>query len=57
MQVATLERELAAQDPAPLTAELEACQARLRQAQAACASKEAAVRELRERLQQQSRSV
>lgn len=57
VQVASLERELAAQDTAPLAAELEACQARLRQTQAACGSKEAALRELRERLEQQTRPV
>lgn len=51
----SLEQALAAQDPAPLLAELEACQARLRQSQAACGSKDAAVRELRERLEQQTR--
>ncbi|PRW61371.1 leucine-rich repeat containing [Chlorella sorokiniana] len=54
-KVDSLEQALAAQDPAPLLAELEACQARLRQSQAACGSKEAAVRELRERLEQQTR--
>ncbi|KAL4423912.1 hypothetical protein ABPG75_001213 [Micractinium tetrahymenae] len=54
-KVTSLERDLAAQDSAPLAAELEGCQARLRQAQAACGSKDAAVRELRERLEQQTR--
>lgn len=55
LQVDGLEQALAAQDRAPLLAELEGCQARLRQAQAACGSKEAALRELRERLEQQTR--
>lgn len=55
LQVGELERELAACDPAPVLEELEACQARLRQSQAACGSKEAAVRELRQRLEQQTR--
>ena len=55
LQVGELERELAARDPAPVLEELEACQARLRQSQAACGSKEAAVRELRQRLEQQTR--
>lgn len=50
-----MEQALAAQDPALLLAELEACQARLRQSQAACGSKDATVRELRERLEQQTR--
>lgn len=54
-KVADLERDLEAQDPAPLAAELDTCQSRLRQAQAACGSKDAAVRELRERLEQQTR--
>ncbi len=54
-QVDSLEQALAAQDPAPLLAELESCQARLRQSQAACGSKDAALRELRERLEQQTR--
>lgn len=54
-QVDGLEQELAQQDPVPLLGELESCQARLRQAQAACGSKEAALRELRERLEQQTR--
>ncbi|KAL4856690.1 Transcription initiation factor TFIID subunit 14b [Chlorella vulgaris] len=52
-----LEQRLAASDPAPLLAELEACQARLQHSQAACASREAAVRELRQRLQQESSLV
>lgn len=55
LQVDSLEQALAAQDPAPLLAELEACQGRLRQSQAACGSKDAALRELRERLEQQTR--
>lgn len=50
-----LEQQLARQDPAPLVEELEAAQARLRHAQAACGSKEASLRELRERLEQQTR--
>lgn len=55
LQVDSLEQALAAQDPAPLLAELEACQGRLRQSQAACGSKDSALRELRERLEQQTR--
>ena len=54
-QVDALEQRLAQLDSAPLEAELEAAQARLRHAQAACGTKEAALRELRERLEQQTR--
>jgi hypothetical protein len=55
LQVGELKRELATRDPAPVLEELEVCQARLRQSQATCGSKEAAVRELRQRLEQQTR--
>jgi hypothetical protein len=52
-QVEALERQLAERDPSAAQSELAACQERLAHAQAACGSKEAAVRELRQRLEQQ----
>jgi hypothetical protein len=49
-QVSELEQELVMNSPAPIQAELDACTARLKQLQAACGSKDATIKELRQRL-------
>ncbi|GAB4814836.1 hypothetical protein N2152v2_001882 [Parachlorella kessleri] len=54
-KVAELEQQLVLNSPAPLQAELDACTARLKQLQASCGSKDATIRELRQRLEEHVR--
>lgn len=55
VQVSELQQELVINSPAPLQLELESCQARLKQLQASCATKESTIKELRRRLEEHVR--
>ena len=54
-KIGELERQVAERDPAPLAAAQQLCQDRVQKLQAACASKDASIKELRERLEQHGR--